>query len=30
VHLKKGVPVKLRIALGLHEPLDWVAQVNEA
>jgi hypothetical protein len=30
VHLKKGVPVTLHIELGLHEPLDWIAQANEA
>jgi hypothetical protein len=30
LRLKKGVPVKLQLALGLREPLDWVAQVAEA
>ena len=30
VRLKKSVPVTLHIELGLHEPLDWIAQVDEA
>jgi hypothetical protein len=30
LHLKKGEPVRLHLALGRHKPLDWVAQVSEA
>lgn len=30
LHLKKGAPVQLHLALGQHKPLDWVAQVTEA
>jgi hypothetical protein len=27
--LKRGVPVRLHIAFGLHEPLDCIAQITE-
>jgi hypothetical protein len=29
LHLRKGEPVRLHLALGRHKPLDWVAQVTE-
>jgi alpha-L-fucosidase 2 len=30
LHLPKGKPVRLHLALGRHKPLDWVDQVSES
>jgi hypothetical protein len=30
LRLRKGEPVRLRLALGRHKPLDWVARVDQS